>query len=214
MLNTAVDKAGAVAIARDVLAQLDAVDGPRYSTSNGYLRTSRFNVDDLGNAAVRDSTTTASIDLQKALPLIEGKCTVCMMGGLLLAKARLFNDEIIAIDIDASGNGSMSLDRPLTAQALQQYFSDDTLDVIEAAFEGHTHNHDDDTLEKLCNGATWATRGMNATQRAFFVAENIIANNGDFVVQPEDDPVEGDEDDDDEEDDDEDDDEDEEDDDD
>jgi hypothetical protein len=107
---------------------------------------------------------------KQARDVVIGKCNVCVLGGLLLAKAVRFN-AVTASDI---------LERSVTK--LLDHFTAEQLNEIEAAFEGRSYP----ALNKIWAGDLfinhyWQKAMPSRSQRFRAIMENIIRNEGTFV---------------------------------
>lgn len=133
-------------------------------------------------------------DLQNHVEEVEKKCTMCLLGACLVSKARLFDD--VSIDKmykkyyvnDKLDYGVINPDRETIGPLLQDIFSLLELAKIESAFErrplGAGCESTSETHEMLLGAAVFGMRIPDNVGRVTAVMENIIANNGTFVVDP------------------------------
>lgn len=155
-----------VAIAKDALKWHRA--GALDIRPGSYVRPLR------GNALIRNEQGEMIDRDTEARDVVIGKCEVCALGALLIAKAVRF---------DAVTIGQLKMNN---AVALKDYFSNDQINSIEAAFEGTSYP----SINGTCNDAIytagrvnsdWIARYPNHAVRFRAVMRNIIKNNGTFV---------------------------------
>lgn len=122
--------------------------------------------------AVKDKIQVGD-DMQSTLNLLED-CTVCAYGSLMLSAIRFKN----SVNWDESGlhfgvisRMDFNYTRPLT-----DLFSESQLKLIENAFEGW-ENDEDDFSPKV-----FYDKFDNPTDRMIAIMENLIANDGEFVL--------------------------------
>jgi hypothetical protein len=132
--------------------------------------------------------TQVHVFLEDALP--DG-CYVCALGAVLIATTRRFDMLTVRAFKEFDGpNESTSFDRIPLADYLEKFFSKKQLDLIEVAFEGSTHVYGVDmgylTEEELKAVVLFRTDHDVAYSRPCLMAilQNIIDNNGTFVVPP------------------------------
>lgn len=176
------DRTMAVAIAKDVIAQIRRADNPlRIAAPAGYCH------------GVMPAGLPATGDVRDHVEQIQAHCHVCMLGGLFLSKSRVFDDSPLASINRFDRPDTIHVDRGHMVAQLSAAFTPDDLDAIEAAFEliGGTSEYDGDDAdeaarrERRCFGAArWALDKGDRRGRAVAIAENIIANGGEFVVTP------------------------------
>jgi hypothetical protein len=166
------DQKNRVAIAKDALAWLDA--GALVAHNNGYVAADNLKPysDEFRNNGWRE-----------ARDVVLGRCHVCALGGLLLAKAVRF-DAVKISELSIPGF------------ALQPYFSSEQINQIEAAYEGTSfpgingssikkdnmgmgNYHGYDHSLKFSN-SYWKQTYPQPTDRFRAIMQNIIRNDGDF----------------------------------
>jgi hypothetical protein len=158
-----------VAVARDVLAQVAA---SKLKVAVG----SYLAVD--CSLALQEATEDLpdDADLQGVVDVVQAHCQVCARGALLLSKARLYN----AVPLESI----WGMDQGDNADLLADTFDEETLDVLENAFEGHTIN--------ACTGSPSflavdfakkidPDRFGGAEKRLVAAMNNIIENDGEFL---------------------------------
>lgn len=157
---------GAVEIAKDVLKTVKA---RKYKTSYCYLNG-------------RTNSPLCDIkDLQECVEIVEANCHMCALGGLLLSKAKLYNDVPIT-----SNDDYISFDRSNIVYSLRQYFSDFELAKIESYFEGRVCEfYSNLELDAMMRGAAVAGGSiLDVAKRVETAMENVIQNNGVLMVEP------------------------------
>lgn len=98
-----------------------------------------------------------------------GKCEVCAVGAMFVAKSNLFN----AVKVKDVGDYH---------EKLRQHFSETQLALIEAAFELTEGVGPYDAPEAAANRAVaFGARYANDTRRLKAILQNIIDNGGTFV---------------------------------
>lgn len=164
----------AVAIARDVIDQIRDLDRPlKIQNGRGYVSGSLGIEIDMG------------LDLKDYVDLVQEKCYVCMLGGCMLSKARLYDEVPLAGIIDSPVTGSLTVDRFDTEWSLMQAFGEANIDLLECAFECKPRMSKFDTPADLRIGAMAFGCGYSDPKsRALAIMENVVANDGDFVVVP------------------------------
>lgn len=159
----------AVAIAKDVIEQLR---GPLKAASHYCYLTTTY------------SPTNPDCDLRDILPeMLKEGCTVCALGAALISKAKLFDAVPLRSLILNHLQGAqcvyeMHVTRILAIKMLESVFSDNTLNDIESAFEKFPNVQGRNTYGAACFGCKYA----DDTERLVAIMENVIANNGEFVV--------------------------------
>jgi hypothetical protein len=144
----------AIAIAKDVLKQLNA---RKYTATPGtyvYAKTSRKPPPAIGIADMKT-------------------CKVCALGACVVSAARLggtrvFN-EVIRVDPTSTGYEFASND---TFISLRKYFTEFEAEAMESAFERYKWN----------TGGTMFRFGTSAKDRLRRIMQNVIDNKGHFVV--------------------------------
>jgi hypothetical protein len=109
---------------------------------------------------------------KQARDLVLGKCQVCALGGLLLAKAVRF-DAVTGLDI-----------RNCKVSRLTDHFSNEQINEIEAAFEGKSYPgvtgcYPSDSIGPVSN-SFWKEKYPNDSARFRAIMQNIISNKGTF----------------------------------
>jgi len=116
----------------------------------------------------RASETLLALDLQEIL-LKMPTCEVCAVGSLVVAAARRFDNMKLEL-----------LEHRGVFTALEPYFSKGQAMIIEAAYEGDRGGSH--SVECLAASKLWPDTATGS-YRLQLVMENIIANNGTFVVE-------------------------------
>lgn len=133
-------------------------------------------------------------DLREHLDKVQEKCTMCLLGACLMSKARLFDavplDRLYKSDserVDEVYN-SINPDRGTIGLLLRDIFSPLELAKIESAFERRVMTDGVATTmathDLLRGAALFGKKIVNDGDRVTAVMENIIANDGEFVVDP------------------------------
>lgn len=168
-----------VAIAQDILAQIRRPYGaaPRFVTGYGYI------VGDVPRIADLDG------DLRDHADTVQSHCSVCMLGAALIAKARLFDSVPLSqiagnFDFDPDET-SIYISREGTVERLKDAIDPETLDMLEAAFEGSAYGIEDERRTNDIRGAAiFGRHWPNPTERAVAILENVVTNDGRLVVDP------------------------------
>lgn len=159
-----------VAIAKDVLVQVKA---GKYNPKFG---------------SYVESDAVASADpgtpLHKVVLAKDFECQVCALGSMCLSAAAKFDSMELTHyekDYGISGNHKKN-DKQSLRFALERYFTQDQLELIESAFEATTMSEG-----YADNGHIIASRMLRGSTKTRLVKimENIIANKGTFVVPSE-----------------------------
>jgi hypothetical protein len=152
-----------IAIAKDVLAQLNTLH-----LRNGTYMTGEVPVglDD---------------DAQKVIDIIQAECDVCLLGACLLSKIRLYDEVSTAqlmFDEDA-----IDVESSLVRDLLADEFSQEQMDLIEAAFERTVGLSDELDINdpELSNACLFGCRYEAHAARVQAIMENIVKHNGAFV---------------------------------
>ena len=175
-----------VAVAEDVLLQLDRTDVPlRVGGEPGYICGEPgyiSGVDHTGSAAYEGLNLDGN--LKDQVDIVQRNCTVCAMGALLLSKARLL-DEVPMADLAYKHreveDRIIFIGRADTVRLLKDTFDADTLTRAEAFFEGSCmHMRDADYY--LGGMAAYASSMSSSRERLVMLADNIARNRGEFIV--------------------------------
>jgi hypothetical protein len=161
-----------VAVAKDVLAQLEA---HKINVARGgfYLRLETDLPDDV-------------TDLQACVDEVGPSCKICLRGAMLLSKARLFND--VPLDRIRRMNGflldGLHANRIDTRDLLADTFDEETLDLLECAFEGAPEFARQSCGLTRSRAATafGATVDYDPEERVRLCMNNLIDNDGEFIV--------------------------------
>lgn len=169
-----IDRTKSIAIAKDVLERLGAgairVYGGIYCHINSLsILTKKMSGD----------------DAQEIIDEIESGCHVCALGGLMLSRARLF-DEVTVGDLRFGNFNNFY-------QKLSPFFTSRELCLIEACFEGTILGHHRKILG-LEEYATLEQRRYERSIEAFIgelpypailrkICQNIVDNGGHFVFE-------------------------------
>lgn len=155
-----------VAVAKDVLSQLNL---NRYKPSPGvYLEFDSNELPDVFQG-----------ELQQHLPnLLENPCNVCALGALFVSQVNLY-DEFPASNLrlecsSESDEDCLSISPYELKENLNKIFDRDIKTRIENCFEVRREFFEDTYLSE-----------MNPEARMRMIMENIIANNGEFTIQPQ-----------------------------
>jgi len=162
-------------IAKDVITHLKS--RKLYASTLGYFKNSRLfsEVFDGGQ----------NVDLQAFLNDNQENCSVCAKGALFVADVIICDNFIVT---NENYNSSKAIEEKL------EYFSKEQLDLIEIAFEGCkpfgsnnmfvTYDINNNITKSYSNIIRWRQNLKNPYSHAIMIAimENIIENNGDFVV--------------------------------
>lgn len=175
----------AIAVARDVIAQLNKTSGG-YTPSTGTYLFSEYTLD----------TSKEAGDLQEHLPALqEIGCTVCALGAALLSKARLY-DAVPVTTLRLGGDGAFSdslyANRQVCAENLADVFSEDQITLIESAFECSDMRRKPEDCEwrewmersiprDIAAAIAFGQKFRSHRQRMMGIMENIINNGGKFV---------------------------------
>ena len=159
-----------VAIAKDAIAQMDGPSPPTYLTGTSYLY-----------AELPDDgpQLDPALDLKDVVDAVQPLCTVCQLGGLLLSKARLYDNVPLSRLLSQQGAGTCLRSGGQTAvrDLLADAFDGTTMRAVEDAFEGYLGPAGDYGLSL---GSDY-----NAADRARGILTNLIANDGEFVIPAE-----------------------------
>jgi hypothetical protein len=175
---TAEARAMRVAIARDVLAQLDREDVPLDLTTTMYLS---------GRLA-----GPYEPELRDCVDRVQAGCTVCLLAACVLSRARLYGGVPTAAfrlgvhHTEGTEGLSLAAGRLRVVGALADVFDRDTLDAVEAAFMCTWMGEEERRAALPLSSAAVAfghrydadRAGMLARARA--VMANIVAHDGEF----------------------------------
>lgn len=107
-------------------------------------------------------------------------CAVCALGAALVATVRRFDD--VTIEPWVSTNVSLRGGRSHLVEYLERFFSKEQLALIEIAFEGTSNIRGITYPEVEIRVATHFGRHLSPFQCAVAIFQNIVANNGTFVL--------------------------------
>lgn len=163
-----------IAIAKDILKQLNAAESPyQFDFGSGYI------------TGVLPKHIEYGTQLQDVADTVQRHCTVCALGACLISKARLFN-AMPAHSILRSRHESREY-CAITEQVRKQLgdiFDDRSLDVIESAFEQSDMSYGvdpDDAHELMLDHAVnFGDEYPDHGERARAIFANLIANDGEF----------------------------------
>lgn len=170
----------AVAVAKDVLKHVQT-----YHWSRGIY---------LSGTWWRGTPWTG--DLRDHIKEVEDTCAMCLLGACLVSKARLFDDVAVnrlynAYFVDSKLDYAfVNPSREVIGSLLRDIFSPLELAKIESAFERRVMDYDYggdipvDTHALLLGAAAFGRMFVDNADRVTAVMENIIANDGTFVVDP------------------------------
>lgn len=165
----------AVAVAEDVLKQLRRRKNRLRVGGSGYLSTTY-------------RPTSLDGDLREHLDKVESNsCGVCALGAALLSKARLF-DSVPMTEVfykTGSDNYIPDLSQSCVRENLDDVFDKTTLKTVEAAFERNYNLIFEDhecPSPKIYGAVVFGMKFSDPRKRLQAIMENIVANNGRFVV--------------------------------
>jgi hypothetical protein len=166
-----------VAVARDVLAQLDREDVRGGLVLGDYLR----------GPARRDPGAGRPVDLQQCADEAQAGCSWCLLGALLLSKARLYNRVPLAPLFSWDPAAALHAGREPVLAALDDVFDRDTLDLVESAFMCTWMGNDEERWDSSPLGSAAIAFGRRydddragMLERARAVMANIIHHDGEF----------------------------------
>jgi hypothetical protein len=170
-------RARRVAIARDVLGRIEA-GGLTLALGNYLIDRGTREPILQAVAGLPDAA-----DLRPHVAAIEAECTVCAIGSLVLAKARLY-DAVTVRDI--AGATTNRYRQSILYQALADPFDARTLARIEAAFEATEYAAPIPIFEAhrdaLAAAADFGRRFPDPAGRCAAVMRSIVDHDGEFVV--------------------------------
>ena len=152
-----------VAIAKDALAWEKA--GALQIGQNKYLVSAKTG--DMFHIPMEDQD-------KQARDLVLGKCQVCALGGLLVAKAVRYN-AVTGYDIACA-----------STKRLMDHFDAGQINQIEAAFEGRSYSglngtrQDYSWVDSEIYNESWKNKYPDASKRFRAIMKNIIRNKGLF----------------------------------
>lgn len=167
----------AVAVAEDVIKTIRAENN--IQIRKGSYFGGRFKLDVVDENA----------ELQHLLPEIERQgCSVCARGAAFLSHVRLFDNfkasRVLGRTDDHDFNYDAGCGWHTTENTLQDTFSEQTRNLIECAFE-MSRNHRYGVSLELAQGAVeFGVRFPKDDERLVAIMENVIANDGEFTVEP------------------------------
>lgn len=162
----------AVAVCRDLLFQMGREDNPIVPQRGTYLEV-RHNSD--------SPLAGYEGELQNVVDEFQNNdCQACALGSMLLCTARLFdNARIWAMTRVCGHRSSTCVPYDQIIEGLRNVFDRNTIDVIESAFECRPcHGNEPEHY----GAAVFGTQFVSATEALRAICENIIANDGDFIV--------------------------------
>lgn len=159
------DREKAVAVAKDVVAQLDDPTSTMRPSHGGYFIT----------PFMPDDCNLQERDLRDYLPQIhEAGCRVCALGAAMLSKARLYDD------VPASTlvlTGALKVEH-----ALDGIFGRETVDLAEIAYEGHVVRHTQLSTDRIHRAVDFWRKYERPRDRMRAIWQNVIDNNGEFIL--------------------------------
>jgi len=159
-----------VQIARDVLAQLAA---KRLIATPGCWLAGKDEDPLFSQEDVKKDP-----DLQKILKS-QKECTGCALGGMFMCAVERANELKIS-DLDRESRDMRVLQDESVFDYMEQFFSREQLNEIEAAFEqGEGFVQDGDSTEEA---STWLEEVDDAEERMRLIMENIVVNKGKFKL--------------------------------
>lgn len=173
-----------VAIAEDVIAALQA---KRYKATSGTYVESKTTA----KGFIEKSCGSNDVELKDVLAKNMKSCEVCAKGAMFVASVERFNNLKVSVS-DPTDNVFEKLNGDYeVCDHLSNYFDEEQLAMIEAAFEGGEFADEvyiDDEDDKSRNNKRWTIYGYsilypNATDRMIAIMENIIRNKGKFVAK-------------------------------
>lgn len=114
--------------------------------------------------------TVLGLDLQEFLQRAGGKCCVCGIGSLVVAAAARYDN--MKIDL---------LEKKGVFYAMKEYFSSEQLRLIEIVYECGDYDCELKYDDRIRAVNMWPSV-PSGTHRLRLIMENIVANNGIFVV--------------------------------
>jgi hypothetical protein len=160
-----------VAIARDVIAQLDAQQ-LQYLNKGVYLQ-----------GYIPEETLDAATDLQEIVDIASNTCRVCAKGAMFLSRARLYDGVPIGrIRYDGESSITSAKEHDFFNATLMEDFDKRQLDLIEHAFEMWAGDESTEYMSALrvaCQFGLLYKHSHAARLRA--IMANIVDNGGEFI---------------------------------
>lgn len=154
----------AVAVANDVLKHLKALQitqGTYADMKEGGLEV--FASDD---------------DLQQYLDVIQKHCHVCLLGACVLSKARIYDK----VTMSQFRQIESVCDEVKIREMLEDVFDRDTINLMEAAFEGDRFCWMKGTdLEQIDAAILFGEKYGDSKERIAAAMKNVIKNSGKFI---------------------------------
>lgn len=121
-------------------------------------------------------------DLQEHVEEVQAHCTVCLLGACVLSKARIYD----TVSMETFREMEICCSDSDVRETLADIFDIDTINCMEAAFEVDRFNWMRATDHKLIEAAmNFGSQFQTRKECVRAVMENIIANNGKFIVNAE-----------------------------
>lgn len=152
-----------VALMRDVLAHLDAL-----KVGSGFYV--RF---------PHENNYREGQPVQEIVDVLQKECQVCLLGGMFLSFARLFNQvEIRQSWLDKNGRVYPGVVRSGVTRSLSELFTEDELNTFETIFEcGYTYSSRDIGDEMITR---LRINDLSLRDRIRLVAEHVVRHDGMF----------------------------------
>ena len=158
-----------VAVARDVLKQLDRADMRLKVRHNSYLSGPSF----------RGSFGGGS--LQSYVDELQQHCEVCMLGAAFLSYTRLYNG--VETGVIYSGERRLHINGSDMRPHLETIFDARTLDLMESVFEKCVMT-DEEITDELREAAEFGDSFESPHDAARAIAQNIVDHDGEFILPP------------------------------
>ncbi len=170
MSRTAKQRAGAIAIAQDVLKQLRRRTHRLKPAKGHYLR-----------AELPCGTELVSGDFQAHVDVVQAHCTPCALGSLLLSQVRVFDAVPLPTVYESTRCGRViEMTRREIVNNLDEFFDHATLQLIEHLFEDWSSScHDARTVRQH---AEFIAAHPTPRKRLIAMMKNIVAHGGDLVL--------------------------------
>lgn len=158
-----------VAVAKDVLAQLDRQDVP--------LRLRRGNY--LIGAGNRDEAIAGTHEA--TADYLQSHCQVCMIGAAFVSYSRLFGGTSHLVKGGRANVYAYSEDM---VETLSSVFDATTLELIESVFEqdNMSRSDDDDILDACFAACEWGLQFTTPESAARAICQLLIDNNGELLI--------------------------------